>query len=95
MNLEKAQLNAALDKFFNNIQLYNLTIYSNKASFARRAGIIDDTKFLLDLFELIANSRFYDAFQKVQFMKEYLFGAVPRDLLMYLQYIGKNENGLK
>ena len=56
---------------------------------------IDDTKFLLDLFELIANSRFYDAYQKVQFMREYLFGAVPREILMYLRYVGKNENGLK
>lgn len=95
MNLSKEQLNAAMDKFFNNIQQYNLTVYSNRASFARRNGIIDDTKFLLDLFELIANSRFYDAYQKVQFMREYLFGAVPREILMYLRYIGKNENGLK
>ena len=95
MNLSKEQLNAAMDKFFNNIQQYNLTVYSNRASIARRNGIIDDTKFLLDLFELIANSRFYDAYQKVQFMREYLFGAVPREILMYLRYIGKNENGLK
>ena len=95
MNLSKEQLNAAMDKFFSNIQQYNLTVSSNKASFARRAGIIDDTKFLLDLFELIANSRFYDAYQKVQFMREYLFGAVPREILMYLRYVGKNENGLK
>lgn len=95
MNLSKEQLNAAMDKFFTNIQLYNLTVYSNRASFARRAGIIDDTKFLLDLFEMIANSRFYDAYQKIQFMKEYLFGAVPREILMYLRYVGKNENGLK
>ena len=95
MNLSKEQLNAAMDKFFNNIQQYNLTVYSNRASFARRNGIIDDTKFLLDLFELVANSRFYDAYQKVQFMREYLFGAVPREILMYLRYVGKNETGLK
>jgi hypothetical protein len=95
MNLDKAQLNAAMDKFFNNIQLFNMTVYSNRASFARRAGIMDDTKFLLDLFELIANSRFYDAYQKIQFMREYLFGAVPREILQYLHYVGRNENGLK
>ena len=61
MNLDKAQLNVAMDKFFSNIQLFNLTIYSNRASFARRAGILDDTKFLLDTFELIANSKFTEA----------------------------------
>lgn len=91
MNLDKAQLNVAMDKFFSNIQLFNLTIYSNRASFARRAGILDDTKFLLDTFELIANSKFTEAYQKIQFMKEYLFGAIPQEILRYLRFVGKNE----
>ena len=91
MNLSKDQLNSAMDKFFSHIQLFNLTIYSNKASFARRAGILDDTKFLLDLFEMIANSKFAEAYQKIQFMKEYLFGAIPQEILHYLRYVGRNE----
>jgi hypothetical protein len=28
-------------------------------------------------------------------MREYLFGAVPREILQYLHYVGRNENGLK
>lgn len=91
MELDRKQLNEAMDVFFSNIQGYNNTIYTNRANFARRAGIIDDTKFLLDLFELIANSKFYEAYQKVQFMREYLFGAIPTIILRYLQYVGKNE----
>jgi hypothetical protein len=94
MTPSKEQLNEAMDKFFSNIQLYNMTIYANRASFARRAGIMDDTKFLLDLFELIANSKFYDAYQKVQFMREYLFGAVPKEILLHLRQVGRNENNL-
>ena len=35
--------------------------------------------------------KFAEAYQKIQFMKEYLFGAIPQEVLRYLKYVGKNE----
>lgn len=92
MTQNKQELNVHLDKFFSNIQAYNQTIYQNRANFARRSGILEDVKFMLDLFELVANSKFYEAYQKIQFMREYLLGAIPRPLLIHIRDASKKQN---
>ena len=92
MTQNKQELNVHLDLFFSNIQAYNQTIYQNRANFARRSGILEDVKFMLDLFELVANSKFYEAYQKIQFMREYLLGAIPRPLLIHIRDASKKQN---
>lgn len=85
------ELNNAMDIFMDNIQKLNNTIYLNRAFLSQRQTTFDDTKFLLDLFELIAHSRFSDAYHKIQFMREYLIKYIPKPILYFLNEKGKED----
>ena len=81
----KEVMDKAMDEFLSNIQKLNNVIYTGRAQLAQRNTYFDDVKFLLDLFELIATSRFHDAHQKIIFMRDYLFKYIPRPILAYLK----------
>ena len=85
----KEILNESMDKLFENIQQLNMSIYS-QVGFGQRKNIIDDVMFLLELFDLIISKRYIDSYNKIQFMRDYLFKYIPEPLLQYIRIKGRD-----
>lgn len=87
----KEVLNESMDTFFENIQQLNMSMYS-QLGFGQRKNIMDDVMFLCEIFDLIISKRYLDAYQKLQFMRDYLFKTIPTPLLEYIRIKGRESD---